>query len=399
MIETARLRILALTNLFPSPWDPRRAAFNRQQFERLGRVHDVSVRVAVNFLDRLRGRRGDPGTRIAADCFTFVYPPGFARPLHAAFWYASLMLQGGWRIRRGEYDCLLASWASPDAVAVSWLARRLRVPYVVKVHGSDLNTQAEQPLRRRQIARALQEAHGVIAVSRALAEKAVELGADPARVHTIYNGVDADRFSPGSREEARRRLKLDAGGPIVLYVGNLKLSKGCRDLLDAFPAVLGRHADARLFYVGDGPDRNAVVQRSESLGITDKVRFVGGVPHDALPDWFRAANLLCLPSHNEGVPNVVLEAMACGTPVVATRVGGIPEVLPGDAGLLVEAHAVDALGAALRRALDETWDARSIVAHAGKFRWDDNIRMVEHVLLEAAGRNRDLPVPAHPGFS
>jgi glycosyltransferase involved in cell wall biosynthesis len=399
MADAARLRILALTNLFPSPWDPRRAAFNRQQFERLGRVHDVSVRVAVNFLDRLQGRKGDPGTRVATECFTFVYPPGFARSLHAAFWYASLMLQGGWRIRKGDYDCLLASWASPDAVAVSWLARRLGVPYVVKVHGSDLNTQAEQPRRRRQIARALRGAHGVIAVSRALAEKAVALGADRARVHTIYNGVDADRFHPGARDEARRRLKLDAEGPIVLYVGNLKLSKGCRDLLDAFPAVLARHAGARLFYVGDGPDRHALVQRAESLGLTDKMRLVGSVPHDALPDWFRAANLLCLPSHNEGVPNVVLEAMACGTPVVATRVGGIPEVLPDEAGLLVEARAIDALGAALARALDETWDAQAIVAHAGKFRWDDNIRMVEHVLLEAAGRTGELPASAHPGLS
>jgi glycosyltransferase involved in cell wall biosynthesis len=388
-----RLRILALTNLFPTPWDPRRATFNRQQFERLGRKHDVSVLVAVSFLDRLRGRRGESRSSLSLSHFTFFYPPGVARSLHAAFYYVSMMLGRGRRVQRGEYDCLLASWAYPDAVAASRFARRLRVPYVVKVHGSDLNVQAELPARRGQIAGALQRADAVIAVSRALADRAVALGVEPSRVHTIYNGVDAERFSPGSREDARRRLRLDAGR-LVLYVGNLKVSKGCTDLLEAFPAVLERHPDAQLAYVGEGADRGTMVQRLESLGITDRVRLVGSIPHDDLAGWFRAADLLCLPSHAEGVPNVVLEAMASGTPVVATRVGGIPEVVPGHAGILVEPRAIVALGQALNSALDRAWDTPSIVAHARTFRWDDNIGKLEQVLLKAARRLTESTRPS-----
>ncbi|MGB6144743.1 MAG: glycosyltransferase, partial [Rhodanobacter sp.] len=242
------MKLLITTNLFPTPWDPLRGAFNRQQFERLGQRHEVHVLTAVDFRERLGGVRGTvdvPGLR--RDHFTFVFPPGL-RSLHAGCWFASLWLQHGRRLRAEKYDAILASWAYPDAVASGWLARRLGVPYVVKVHGSDLNVMAEGALRRPQIGAALRRAGAVVAVSQALADKAVALGADPTRVHTIYNGVDAQRFSPGSREAARQRLGLGAEQPLLLYVGNLKSTKGCLDLLEAFPAVLAQRPQAALVY-------------------------------------------------------------------------------------------------------------------------------------------------------
>lgn len=379
------MKILILTNLFPTPWDPLRGAFNRQQFERLGQHHDIDVLTAVDFRERLRGVRGDVSVAgLHTDHFTFFYPPRVGRSLHAMTWLLSLWLQRGRRLRAGGYDCMLVSWAYPDAAAAGWLARRLRIPYVVKVHGSDLNVQASYPLRRRQIRSALRGAGAVVAVSRALAEKAVAIGAAPDRVHVIYNGVDSDRFFPGPRNEARARLGLSSQGPLLLYVGNLKSSKGCLDLLEAFPALLAEQPLARLVYVGAGSCRDALLERAAALGCSDSVSLAGPVAHAALGDWFRAADLLCLPSHNEGVPNVILEAMACGVPVVATRVGGIPEVVPEFAGVLVPPRESASLSMALVEAAAREWDSGRIATHATGFRWDDNVARLSGVLQTVA---------------
>jgi glycosyltransferase involved in cell wall biosynthesis len=380
-----RLRVLILTNLFPTPWDPLRGAFNRQQFERLGQHHDVDVLTAVDFRERLGGVKGEVKVNgLLTDHFTFFYPPRIGRSLHALCWLLSLLLQRGRQLRTAGYDCLLASWAYPDAVAVGWLARRLGIPYVVKVHGSDLNVQAEYVLRRPQIRSALRHANAVVAVSQALATKAIALDADAARVHVLYNGVDPVLFAPGSRTQARRRLNLPLETPLLLYVGNLKATKGCIDLLEAFPALLAVRPNAQLVYVGSGPCQAALLERANALGCAERVLLAGAIAHDALPDWFRAADLLCLPSHNEGVPNVVLEAMSCGTPVVATRVGGIPEVLPSQAGLLVPPHEREALSDALIEATAKAWDRAAIVRQAAAFRWDDNVSRLAGILRDVA---------------
>src|SRR5690606_4533074 len=128
-----------------------------------------------------------------------------------------------------------------------------------------------------------------------------------------------------------------------------------------------------------------LARRAHQLGIAERVQLAGARPHDELPTWMQAADLLSLPSHNEGVPNVVLEAMACGLPVVASDVGGIPEVLPAHAGVLVQAHAPEALALALADALERDWQREAIIEHAGTFRWDDNVQRLDRILRDAAG--------------
>lgn len=388
------MKVLALTNLFPTPWDPLRGAFNRQQFERLGERHQVHVLTAVDFRERWRGTRHALHlSHVDADQFIFYCLPGIGRSLHALSWAASLWLARERALRAAHFDCVLASWAYPDAVGATWVARRLCLPCVVKVHGSDLNVLANYALRRRQISWALRQASGVIAVSRALADKAVALGAVPATTEVIYNGVDHTLFAPGSREEARQRLGLSTDGSLLLYVGNLKTTKGCLDLIDAFPAVLQRHPQAQLTYVGSGACRAELQQRAAAHACDGRVHLQGVVAHDQLGDWFRAADVLCLPSYNEGVPNVVLEAMASGTPVVATRVGGIPEVVPDYAGMLVPPRDVAVLADALGAALGRNWDARQIAGHAKAFRWNDNIDKLERVLQCAVAANPFAQAP------
>jgi glycosyltransferase involved in cell wall biosynthesis len=397
------MKVLILTNLFPTPWDPRRGTFNRQQFERLGERHEVDVLTSVEFRERMGGRQGE--TRVSGvreDWFTFYHPPGFGRFLNALCFFACVMWQRGREIRAARYDVLLASWAFPDAVAGAWIARLLGIPYVVKVHGSDLNVQAESRLRRPQIRQALRGAGGVVAVSRALAERAVSLGAHAETVETLYNGVDTRVFHRGDRAAARLRLGIAPEVPLVLYVGNLKATKGCHDLIEAFPQLVRHHRDARLVFVGNGTSRANLEDRAASLCCATAVHFEGALDHAATADWFRAADILCLPSHNEGVPNVVLEAMACGTPIVATHVGGIPEVVPEHAGILVPPHQPHELGTALIEAFERHFDATAIASHAATFRWDENIDRLERTLTRVAhvgarpARDPHLPTPAQP---
>lgn len=390
------MKVLILTNLLPSPWDPMRGSFNRQQFGRLAERHSTDALVAVDFRQRWRGKRGtvDSGA-LRQDYFTFVYPPRFGRSLHGWCWLICVLLQRGLRLRRAGYDCLLVSWAYPDGAAARRLARWLGIPYVLKVHGSDLNVQAEHYLRRRQIRAALRDAAAVVAVSRALGDKAVAIGAGPGQVRVIYNGVNSDLFTSGDRYQARRDLGIDDQGPLVLFVGNLKASKGCLDLLEAFPAVLAQRADARLVFVGDGPSRARIAARAAELGCADQVRCVGAIAHAHLAPWFRAASLLCLPSHNEGVPNVILEAMACGIPVVATHVGGIPEVVTDFSGNLVPVHDQVALSRALVDTLGRDWDGTQIIQHARTFQWKDNVDQLDAVLRAATPHARAQPDDPH----
>jgi glycosyltransferase involved in cell wall biosynthesis len=384
------MQILALTNLFPTPWDPLRAPFNRQQFERLARRHRLRVLASIDFRERMSGAAAPQDVGVDARYFTYFYPPRLGRSLHALFWFASLMLRHGVSLlSQRDVDCVLASWAFPDAVAASWLARILGVPYVVKVHGSDINVQAGHALRRHQIAYTLRRAAAVVAVSRALAQRVAALGVAPERIHVIYNGVDAGRFGAGSRSSSRTALGLDQDETAVLYVGNLKHSKGCTDLIDAFVLTAQRLPHARLYLVGKGPDRAALELRAAASAVADRIRFVGALEPARLGDWYRAADFLCLPSHNEGVPNVVLESMALGLPVLASRVGGIPEVLPEHAGVLVAPHAVAELANAMASMSARAWDRARIIEHAGRFSWEENVTELERVLAAAVAGQPD----------
>ena len=393
------MKVLALSNVFPHSRDPGYAPYNRQQFEHLGRLCELDVLGAVDFRQYRRQRViGAPTFQhLKPQWFTFWHLPRVGRRWQPQCWLASLEARHGRWIRSQGFDCLLVAWAYPDAVAVSALANRLCLPLVVKVHGSDINGLPDSGNRRDRVAAALGRAAAVVTVSQALADRVAALGIAERKIHVLYNGVDQHRFSPGSRARARTALGLDESAKLILFVGNLKASKGCLDLLDALPGVLAREPRIRLVMLGNGPDRRAIERHRHALDLDEVVKMPGAVAHAKLPDWFRAADLLCLPSHAEGVPNVVLEAMASGLPVVASRVGGIPEVVPDFAGMLVPAQDRGALAGALHRALAEEWDARRIAEHSRHFDWADNARKLYDIVQSAVPSAAVDPVHARHG--
>ena len=387
------LRVLIVTNLFADPFNASRATFNQQQFARLAKQLDVTVMVPVSWLEIVRQplayrrlKREAQQRWPFADYVPFWYVPRVGRRLHAAFLFLSLMLQRLPTFLLGRWDCLFGSWGYPDAVAVAAIAKLTGKPMIAKVHGSDVNVFTQEPARRRQICWALGRSVHVVAVSQALATRLEELGVDAGRISVLYNGVDPSRFYPVPQGQARRELGYAEEDRIILFVGNVQPSKGCMELVQAFAKLRARVPRLKLVFVGAGPQQKALAGECAARGMAEDVTFAGRLAHEQIVRWFGAADLFCLPSHAEGVPNVVLEAMACGTPVVATRVGGIPEVLPEYAGTMVPAKDVDALDDALFTALHTKWDRPRIAGHARSFDWDTNVSRLRSLIEDAAQR-------------
>jgi len=387
------LRVLIVTNLFADPFNPSRATFNQQQFSRLAKQLDVTVMVPVSWIEVLRRpleyrrlRREALARWPFADYVVFWYVPGIGRRLHATFLFLSLMLQRLPTLLLRRWDCMFGSWGYPDAVAVAAIARLAGTPMIAKVHGSDVNVFTREPARRAQICWALNRARHVVAVSQALADRLAEIGVAPARTTVLYNGVDPLRFHPVPRDAARLSLGFAVSDRVILFIGNVQASKGCMELLEACGRLRHRVPDLTLVFVGSGPQTRSLGDRAAELGLSERVRFAGRLAHEQIVQWFGAADVFCLPSHAEGVPNVVLEAMACGTPVVTTRVGGIPEVLPAYAGLMVPPREVTALEEALFTALHTSWNRERIIEHARGFDWDKNVARLRALIEDAAQR-------------
>lgn len=290
------------------------------------------------------------------------------------------------RLAQGDrFDVIDAHYAYPDGVAAALLADRLDLPLVVTARGTDLSLIAREPLPRRWIRRAIGRAQGLVAVCAALARVWEELGAEPRRVRVLRNGVDLALFRPLDR--AALRAEAGLAGPVLVTVGQLIERKGVHLVLDALVGLPG----VTLLVVGDGPERAALEARAARLGVAGRVRFLGTVPHGELPRLYNLADLSVLASSREGWANVLLESMACGTPVVATAVWGTPEVVAAtEAGRLVTTRSAEALRSAIAALLADPPPRQATRAYAEAFGWEPTtagqIALFEEVLGEWAVR-------------
>jgi glycosyltransferase involved in cell wall biosynthesis len=376
------VRVLVVTKIFPNAAEPLSSPFNRQQFAALGRRCEVEVLAAIPWFPAARafarwsaaGRltavpRRDVIDGLAVEHPRFAYLPRAGVGLQGALYAASLLAPA--LRRRGRVDVLLGSWAYPDGVAAVALARALGVPAVVKVHGSDLNVIAKMPGAARNLRWALPRAARVVAVSRPLAEEVAGLGVVRERIDVVPNGVDGELFRPRDRAAARATLGVPADARVILYVGRLEPAKGVADLCEAFERVAARRPDAHLILVGDGSARAACAALAERW--PGRVQVAGARPLAEVPTWMAACDVLTLPSWNEGTPNVILEALACGRRVVATRVGGIPDVVnDGELGALVPARDPEALATALTEAAATRYEPEAVAQKGARGGWAES---------------------------
>jgi glycosyltransferase involved in cell wall biosynthesis len=405
------MRVLVLSSLYPSDTMPTRGIFVHERTRHLAAISTVQVVAPVPwfpFNRLLRGAaRADTPRLEVRDGITVHHPrflsaPGIFKSLDGLLYFASLLPFMIRLRRRTPFDLIDAHFAYPDGLAGLLLSRWFRVPLTVTLRGTEVPL-SKRRLRRSQIKLVLAGADRVIAVSQSLADLAGRLGAPAERVRVIPNGIDTSLFNPGSKREARQSLGLPEGGPLLVSVGALTERKGHHRIIRALPSLLTTYPDLLLVVVGgasvEGDTGRSLRSLAQELGLTQHVRLVGACPHDQIPTWLRAADLFCLATQNEGRPNAVMEALACGLPVVTSDVGGNAEIVTNEQdGLLVPFGDPPALLEALRHAMEMRWDHDAISRRARARTWHQTAHQVatEFNAVLAERQVRPPGPPARP---
>mgnify|MGYP000005806997 FL=1 len=358
--------LLIITNLYPVPWGVNRASFNKQQFDLIAKSRDVKIVLLLPWKEWLSHRKECQGSQNIKYC-PYFYIPKFGRRFVPALQFFSLLCFLPW-IKKQQFSAILASWGFPDAVAVSMLNRFINLPLFVKVHGTDVNENSQFPARSNLMKKWLNKANTIFCASKALATVLQDKGIEKHKLSVNYNGVNPEVFYPIAQKPHCQHF---------VFVGSLIKTKGCNELLGAFIQLKEKFPKMELDILGEGPMKAILADKIVQHGLSDSIRLLGSVPLAQVAQYTRQANFLVLPSYREGVPNVLLESFASATPVIATNVGGIPEVVNDDVGLLVEAKSELSLAKAMEKAMNQTWSTEAILQHASKFSWQTN---VQHVL-------------------
>ncbi|HLH07355.1 MAG TPA: glycosyltransferase family 4 protein [Terriglobales bacterium] len=393
------MRILTFTSLFPDRSRPNFGIFVYQRMAHVARRPNTSVTVVapVPYVpswvpgNKARQYRAVASKEMFGDLVIYHprYPllPKASMPLHGL-----LMFLGAFSIVRKltseqDFDCIDSHFIYPDGFAAALFGKTLRIPTVASARGTDINLYPSIKLIRPLLKWTLKNTDGLIGVCKALSQEMVACGAKADRVKTIGNGVDINRFRPVEQRAARKALDIPQTGPVVLAVGSLVPVKGYPLLIAAIADLKKRGLAVHLYVAGDGPCRSKLENIIGSLGLQHDITLLGNVPNDQLNIWYSAADVSCLCSSREGWANVLLESMACGTPVVATRIWGTPEVVVSDElGLLVDLN-THAIADGLQAALNRSWNRDRISGFARQKSWDTVAEEVEQWLRDISSRS------------
>ncbi|MDQ1232024.1 glycosyltransferase [Sphingomonas sp. SORGH_AS_0879] len=388
------LNVLTLSSLFPDSTRPNFGIFVQRQTAALAMRPGVGVRVVAPIglpvwplarSDRFRAQAALPlrevwrGLDVSRPRFTTL--PGTGGRFHVpALIRALVPVLDRLRDERA-FDVIDASFFFPDGPAAVALGRRYGVPVSIKARGADIHHWGHMPATRHQVARAAAAADGLLAVSDAMADDIAALGVPRGRIRVHHTGVDQARFQPIDRGEAKAGLGVS--GPLILSLGALIPRKGHGVVIDAVARLPG----VTLMIVGEGADRTALQARAERLGVADRVRLIGAIPHDELPGLLGAADVMALASASEGLANAWVESLACGTPIVITPAGGAGDVVTSrTAGRITQAEP-GAFAVAIRDVLDQAPDPWAVRAAVRDFTWPTNAAALHSHLAELVSRN------------
>lgn len=386
------MRILTFTSLFPNSEKPVQGIFIFQRIALLAQRPEMDIRVIapVPYFPRwFRWARWQREGRIPhkeqIGDLTVLHPRYLLLPKISMPFHGLLMFLGSMRLalrlnRESPFDCIDAHFVYPDGFAAVLLGKLLKLPVIVSARGTDINLYPSFKLIRPMIRWTLKHSAGAIAVSSSLRDVMLEFGLPSDSVRVIGNGIDVSRFNPVDPAQARAHLRLAADAQVVVSVGGLVPRKGFQFLISAVAAIAPRFPRLRLYIVGEGEYRYKLESLIREYSVEDRVFLAGSVPNEQLRFWFSAADVSCLVSSREGWPNVLQESMACGTPVIATKVWGAPEIVVSpDLGLLVAQNS-EAIAAALESALTKAWNRPALAQHARQRTWQIVAGEVEEFL-------------------
>ena len=393
-----KIRLLVFTSLYPNAAQPRHGVFVEERLRHLigsGRIAATVVAPvpwfpfqsplfgAYSTFASVPEKEERYGIRILHPRYPMI--PKLGMSITPFLMYRALLPVLRRLIVEGaDFDLIDAHYFYPDGVTAARLGEAMGKPVVITARGTDVTWIPRYRRPRRQIQWAAERAAAIVAVSQALKGSVESMGVNPDRITVLRNGVDLERFRP--RDRTAIRAKLGLKGPVWLTVGNLVELKGVHLAIEALAGV----PDATLLIAGNGPEEHKLRGLVERLGLGMRVRFLGTIPHAELCEYYNSADAMMLASSREGMPNVVLEAMACGTPVVATAVGGTPELIVApEAGELMRERSPEALVLAWNKMRAGNPDRVSTRKFAERLGWQSVIEaqcaLYAQVLAAAGG--------------
>ncbi|MDF2638878.1 MAG: glycoside hydrolase [Novosphingobium lindaniclasticum] len=383
------MRILSIATLFPNPVKPSFGIFVGNQMRAIVARGDVDLtmvspigippwplshRSPYDKLARIAPSSEAAGIAVHYPKFTLIPKiGGDSNPGRIA--RAVLPLVRRLHAER-PFDLVDAQFFFPDGPAAAIVARELGLPLTIKSRGADIHYWGGRPAALQQIQEAARQAAGMLAVSKALRRDMVALGMPEARIGIHYTGLDRERFRPAERKAARARVSAmpDLGirpdGALIVSPGSLIPRKGQALAIEALARLSGAH----LALAGAGEDEKRLRALATSLGVAERVQFLGFVGHNLLPLVLSAADVLVLPSASEGLANVWVEGLACGTPIVVPDIGGAREVVKDDSAGRVVLRRPEAIADAVRAILADPPSQEAVCAHAARFSWTTNAR-------------------------
>jgi teichuronic acid biosynthesis glycosyltransferase TuaC len=386
------MKVLIFTSLYPNNIWPNQGVFIKERMTHFAKLDECDVKVIAPvpyfpaFKLNWRWQFSQVAPLEVRDGIEVYHPRYFMTPKVGMNLYGLIMflsvLSAVRKVQRNfDFDLIDAHFIYPDGFAAVLLGQFLRKPVVVSARGSDINRYSTFPIIRRLLLYTLSRADGVIAVSKALKEAMVQLGIAGRKISVIPNGVDMEKFRALSKSEARKKLGLPMDGKLILSVGHLTANKGFDLLIKAMTILFKRYPRTNicLMIVGEGAFRKELEKMVSALDLDRHVILTGAVLHEQLFLWYSAADLFCLASEMEGWPNVILESFACGTPVVATSAGGIPEIVRSDKiGLLTERDELK-IAKAIGIALEKPWRSNDLLEYAKEYTWEHTAWTIRNI--------------------